>query len=213
MMDLKEIERQTLRYQTSDGLYQMNTGLVFLLLGGQSVLVSALPSGSFRWTHFVASQILLLAVALGGLWVIRKIKERITYPRVGYARMQVTPEANVRLVRAMVVAFVLGIVVVAGLAALIVRGNVSNQEALVSPVLALWIAICSFVAWTRERDPHLLWAPVMPVAAGLFLYGVKAGWKSFGWVIACYGLSFLVLGALRLRRFLRENPKLAGPEA
>lgn len=212
-MDLKDVERRTLRYQTSDGLHQMNTGLIFLLAGGLAVLVAALPKESFRWPHFVASQILLLAVAFGGLWVIGKIKERITYPRVGYARMQVTPEANVRLVRAMVAVFVLGFVVVAGLAVLIVRGNVSNQEELVSPVLALWIAICSFVAWTRERDPHLLWAPVMPVAAGLFLFGVEAGWRSFGWVIACYGLSFLVLGALRLRRFLRENPKVAVAEA
>jgi hypothetical protein len=211
--ELKAIERRTVRYHTSDGLYQMNAGLIFLLMGGQSVLIAALPRGSFRWSHFVASQILLIAASFGGLWVIQKIKARITYPLVGYARMQVTPEDNVRLVRAMVAAVVLGIVVTAGLAVLIVRDSVSDPGRLAPPVLALWVAMCMFIAWARERDPHLLWAPVMPVAAGFYLYAVNAGWKSFGWVVVCYGLSFLVLGALRLWRFLRENPKLAETEA
>jgi len=212
---LKDIERRTLRYHTADGLYQLMGGAIFAFVGGQGLIVMMVPEGPFRWFFFLLGQCVLpLPVALLALWAVQKCKARMTYPRLGYAQMRFAPLTKLRVAAVLLVA-AFGSAAVAGIAFLLIRKQTTPEElALLGALLTgtIW-TVFGFVAWVKERDPHHLWAAGAALASGLMAYYLKASRTGVFWVFVSMGVASLVLGTVRLRRFLRENPKAAETEA
>jgi MFS family permease len=73
-------EKQTLRYWTEDGLPDLYIGLGFIIYGMLTWWSARSEAG---WVEAFRS-IFLIAMILGGLFLVEKIKMWLTYPRTGY---------------------------------------------------------------------------------------------------------------------------------
>lgn len=54
---------------------------------------------------------------------------------------------------------------------------------------------------------------MISLGLGVWVWRTNAGWAGLNWAFLWLGLAALVTGGVRLRRFLRENPKAAETEA
>jgi hypothetical protein len=82
---IKGAPRRAVRYWYDDGLVEIGTGLLFLLLAGLFAVEGLAPAGSLPpWFSALG----LPVIILGGMLVlglsVRAIKGRLTYPRTGY---------------------------------------------------------------------------------------------------------------------------------
>lgn len=83
--DIKKITRRSLSYWFEDGLLEIILGGLFLLLG-ISFLIEGIaePGTLIRRISGIAGLVLMVVGAWTARPIIRKLKERITYPRTGY---------------------------------------------------------------------------------------------------------------------------------
>jgi uncharacterized membrane protein len=65
----------------------------------------------------------------------------------------------------------------------------------------------------RGLNGRLLMLSMISLGLGVWLWRAAAGWTGLSWAFLWLGIAGLALGALRLRIFLRENPKPAETEA
>jgi hypothetical protein len=140
----------------------------------------------------------------GVKWAIEKLKERITYPRVGYARMQ-RRRPGVTAYTMLTLAFAIQFA----------RDYVYRLELhglvpiLVCGIVAVAIALPAMRPWTA----HLAWISLLLLGMQSWLLQRSADYRWMYWTLVCVGLIGIVFGVLRLRRFLRENPTPAETEA
>jgi len=190
---LDDLERRAWRYDAQDGFVEVLAGVLFFLVARAAV------DPHLTW---------ILALAIFPLRFAHKIlKERFTYPRVGYVRLR--SEESARLGRGILTFLVAVVTLVA---------------------LGLWLFgdVTSFEQWRR-------WMPALAggFTAGGFLYlagksglvrhwalaGVSAGWgvASAAWFPAPGGYPIqrwavglgavcLLVGAVTFARFVRAHP-------
>ncbi len=199
--ELKEIERRQLKHWSVDGLPQLVASLGCLLWGGLYLIGTMLFIGrSYR----VYSSVVWLALFLWGngvAGVIGKLKERLTYPRVGYARVQ-RCGPGVAAYTVLTLAF----------AGQFARDYVYRLDLhglmpiLVGGIFALAIALPAM----RPRTADLAWISLLLLGIQFWLLQRSADYSGMYWTLVCMGLIGIVFGVVRLRRFLRDNPKVAG---
>jgi hypothetical protein len=201
--ELEKIERQP-KYWSVDGLPELMAGLGCLLWGGLYLIGTMLFIGrSYR----IYSSVVWLALFLWGNGVagaIGKLKERLTYPRVGHARVQRRGPgvaAYTVLMLAFAIQFVRDYVYMLDLHGLV--------PVLVGGIVALAIALPAM----RPRTADLAWISLLLLGMQFWLLQRSADYRGMYWTLVCMGLIGVVFGVLRLRRFLRENPKAAEAEA
>lgn len=102
----KHHNRQLMRYFSMDGLMEITLGL--LLLCWSSILLFVSPTHAL-WLIVLS----LVGMNIGVRTGIRYIQERLTYPRIGYARATLRPDQQYRLM--------LTIAIIGGLGALVVH--------------------------------------------------------------------------------------------
>lgn len=90
---IRDTEKQTLRYWTEDGLPDLYIGLGFIVYGALTWWSARSDSG---WVEAFRS-IFLIAMILGGLLLVEKIKMRLTYPRTGYVAYSQPPKGQLVL--------------------------------------------------------------------------------------------------------------------
>ena len=82
--DVKQVEQRVKRYWYADGIAELTSGGMFLLLGIYFAAQGILGEGSLI---SVILQISLMLVMIGGAfgvrWVVNTLKARLTYPRTG----------------------------------------------------------------------------------------------------------------------------------
>lgn len=73
------------QYWYRDGLFELGAAVIFAVLGIYFYLTATLPEGSGLKSLLESSFVLLIVGGsfLGG-WMLRMLKQRITYPRTGY---------------------------------------------------------------------------------------------------------------------------------
>ena len=200
--ELKEIERRTLKYWNVDGLPELLMGSLWVLWGGLWLAGTALPKGPAYVAFWLVVPFVLASSGIFSRWAVQKLKERITYPRAGYVLTKQPRWVGV-------------IVALASLLALaaLVFGLVRGSESTLPPLLVAIVSLGLFILAVHESNERLLILAVISLGLGVWVWRTNAGWAGLNWTFLWLGLAALVTGALRLRRFLRENPKAAETEA
>lgn len=82
----EEIVRRTYRYYYEDGLVEIGIGLLFTVVGLLLFTWKAVENGSWVGGLLAVGLMLLVIGGVYGVrWGVQQVKERITYPRTGYA--------------------------------------------------------------------------------------------------------------------------------
>ena len=191
--DLSDLERRAWRYDSQDGIVELLAGFLFL------IVARAVVEPQLTW---------MLALAIFPLRFAAKImKERFSYPRIGYVKLRNEEGAN--LGRGMLT-YLVGVVLA------------------VAVVLLLLGDLTSWAAWLR-------WMPAIAggFTSGGFLYVAQRSglWRfrvlaaiSVGWGVFCaawlqaprmlgvqrwavgFGTLLLIVGAVTFVNFLRTHP-------
>jgi hypothetical protein len=206
---LKEIERRQPKYWSGDGLPQLATGIGWLLWGGVYLIGMSLLEGKpFRAYWAVVT----LLVAFWGItvpWALGKLKERMTYPRTGYAQMPLKGRIGAAV-------YLVGLLTVGVLLLNLVGLRIDLHgfgPFLVCGLIALAIAAPAMRAWSKyDRSSVNLVTAAFWLAIVLKVRDKTPSDAAAYWALVCMGLIGIVFGVLRLRRFLRENPKAAETE-
>jgi hypothetical protein len=201
--DVKQVEQRVKRYWYSDGIAELASGGMFVLLGLYFWIQVIFGEGSLI---SVFLQVILVLVMIAGFigvrWLVNTLKARLTYPRTGYVEYRVD-DRGARQRRWIIVA-----------AAAIVSG-----------------ASIVFEAYIRDLDSMILIIGLLAGIIFIALRGKSSGLKRFyalgglaivlGVVLSLsslsqitdlalfFGLLGIVIvtsGALVLRRYLSENP-------
>jgi hypothetical protein len=207
-MDLKEIERRPSMYWSMDGLPHLATGIGWLVWGGLYLIgLSLLDGRSYRAYWAIVTGLVLLwgiavQVALG------KLKERMTYPRAGYAGM---PIKELGVLRRLAGPLMLGVM---SLSLIGLRVDLRTfGPFLAGGLIALAIAEPALGPASKHHLEVLYWGFLLELALWLSLLlqfrSKTANDAAVYWALVCLGFIGIVFGAVRLRRFLRENPKPA----
>jgi cbb3-type cytochrome oxidase subunit 3 len=203
---LKEIERRQPKYWSGDGLPQLATGIGWLLWGGLYLIGLSLLEGRSYLRYWATITLFLCLWGIAVPWALGRIKERMTYPRAGYALIPLKGSGVAAYTAG---ALLLGIhsLDVFGYRIIDVRGFGSFP---VVVLIALAIAVQATRQWVRDA---LLWGFLLMLAMRLQPRAKTANDTAVYLTLVCMGGIGVVYGVLRLRRFLRENPKVAETEA
>ena len=199
-IDLKEIERRPTRYWNVDGLPELTMGMLWMLWGGAWLFGQTLPRGAVWNTYWLITPATLAFSAFAAVWLTKKLKERITFPRAGYVewkeptRVQRLSAAGIAMATALV------------LAMLIMKSRTQGLENVAAPGMGVLLSLAFVVASIRERAPHYLPVAGVALALGLVLGAMKTGWEAANWLFIAVGAVSALLGAVRLRSFIRDNP-------
>jgi hypothetical protein len=93
------------------------------------------------------------------------------------------------------------------MAALVVSGRTGDLEHQVAAGTGVVIALAFVVGSIRARAPHWLWLAGFTLLLSAGMYFAGTGYRGMNWMFLWVGLASAILGALRLRRFLQQNPK------
>ena len=109
--NLDQLTKRPVQYWFEDGLGELVTAIVFILIGGLFLIQTA----ATQPTVAVAAGILGIIVIGGGPWLSRRLltrlKERVIYPRTGYVKYPAFPRSQ-RIISAVAAAAVAGGLVV-----------------------------------------------------------------------------------------------------
>jgi hypothetical protein len=199
-----DIEQRTTRYWNDDGLPELLMGTLWTVWGGLWLIGTALPKSMAFVCFWLIVPPVLACSGLFAQRALQRLKERITYPRAGYARIKRPPQ----WVRLTVL-----VVLMMAMSAVIYTGFWKNIESTAPPLVVAALALAFLVMALHSRNGRLLILSLIAAGLGIWIWRSQAGWMGLNWTFLWLGLVALLLGGLRLRRFLRENPKVAEREA
>lgn len=89
---IQDIQKQTFGYYYQDGLVELAVGILFLIIGLDTLVISSLPPGS---PLSIAAWIALPILTIGGIYAVQRfvinLKERHVHPRTGYIQYAAKP--------------------------------------------------------------------------------------------------------------------------
>jgi hypothetical protein len=201
--NLKEIEQRPLRHWLVDGLPELLMGVLLLAWGGLWLIRDALPAGTLRRIFWSVGPLVLVALLFACKWLLFRLKEQITYPRAGYVK------ARHRGRRAAWAAVAGSLV-----AALVGFGSRSPDARRLFPLIFGVILAGGFLWMARRlRAPYLLLYALVPLLFQAYYYWADEGIMSLEWMLVILGAMCATAGAVRLRRFVRQNPKQVETDA
>lgn len=198
---INDMIRRTQRYWYVDGLTEIGSGLIILLLGLFDLALAALPPQTPTAVLVAVGQPLLI---IGGTLLISKIvrmlKERITFPRTGYVEY---PEKR-RGKRRAALALVAGLIA-AGIFVLIdVLLNISAN--LIPVIVAVLLAISFALIGYRFGLTRFYLVAVFCLAAGLVISRyILQELQQSGLFFTALGLVWIVSGTIVLVQYLRST--------
>ena len=182
-MDVKKMRRRVLLYYTRDGLWDICIGIC--VVGWALAL-------RFDFIAFVGV-VFAAAVAL-----VPPVKQKLTHPRIGYARFR--PDPGTRKLLAVLVGAGAGVLVLVVVAGAGMRELLSEYlEVWLGGMAALLLIVLAHVFAARRFYLHGLL---------VFLAGVVTWWAVVDlWLaVVVAGAIIIGIGAYVLYRFLGENP-------
>jgi hypothetical protein len=197
--EIAQAPRRTAGYWYADGLVEIGTGLLFLLLAALFAVEGLAPAGSLpaSFSAFGLPVIVVGGMVVAGL-ALRALKQRFTYPRTGYVAYPRT--RPIRKVLAAVIGGTVSLLLV-----LLLMDRPAWLTALPAlqgaAVAAVWFLMGYRTGVTRLAA-HGLLALLAGVAASL------AGWATWlgtSVVFGTIGLGSLVSGVFVLSHYLRTT--------
>lgn len=201
--NLSDVERRVKRYWYTDGIAELSSGGMFILLGlyfgiqgyfGEASIVS------------IILQISLVLIMIGGIfgvrWTVNTLKARITYPRTGYVEYRVNDqEAKTRRYIVAAVAMVIAI------ASMVLVRYIRIVDSMVF-ITGMLVAII-FVA-LRGKSSGISRFYVLGGFSLLLGIGLSLSSLSDAYNLALFygllGVAIMISGGSVLRRYLKENP-------
>jgi hypothetical protein len=200
-LDLREIERRAQTYWNVDGLPELMMGLLWILWGGSWLFGQSLPRGDAWNVFWMFTPALLVLSGVAAVWATKKLKTRITFPRMGYVEWK-GPTQGQRFT-----AVAVAMATASLLVALIVKSRTEGLEHLAAPGLGALLSLAFVVASLSQKAPHLLALAGVALILGLAFGTWKAGWDAMNWMLIGLGAATVLLGAVRLWMFLRTHPQ------
>jgi len=206
-VDVDAVTLRASQYWMEDGLVELMLGLLICGQFGVYMAAGALPRGPI--TDFVSTfgaQAFCLAITLSIFGGFKKLKARITFPRTGYVALP-KPSRTRRV--AMITLVPLAGVAMA-LAIPLVPGSYEVWLGrLASPAAAMLLAACFIGGGLQYKQPSMLWEGLLTLLFAPFLSLLTnlSGMKAVGLLMITVGVSMAIIGALRLRSFLKAHPR------
>ena len=191
-IDLKEMERRAYRAMERDGVTEILLGLVLLVTGG-------------TWRTGTTG-ILAVFMILYMRKTLEYIKERVTYPRVGYAKL---PEEGPEIGKGILL-FMVAVLIVLGIGVALFYGGLTYH--LIYQWLPTFFGLMMLGAFTYMRgktgDPIYLAYIAYSVLAGVAfsLINFNDPLAGFTLYLVLLGATFILVGAVRMALFMRRYP-------
>ena len=196
---MDRITRSTRKYMYDDGLFEIASGLILLLVG----------LGLFSWIAFtdissvlgiaLIAAILILAVS-GGLLTkraVEAVKERLTYPRTGYVAYRQEEPRQSRLV-------VITTSLLATLVILLLPDNLSRMATMIGALLGIVLAVLGY----RLAVTRFYIASFVVVATGLLTSALfDEEFLGAAVILMISGAVLIFSGTAALLSYLKSNPK------
>lgn len=201
--DLKTPQKRAFQYFYVDGAFEFGFGLLCLILGIYFYVENRLQGTRFA---VLADSLLVFAVVGGAFllnWLVRKWKERLTFPRTGYVNY---PRIYM-LKRGWRI--LIGLIAVGALgAAAVYLLSKGNDRPSYMPLMSgvLFGMVMFFVGW-RTSLPRFYLQAVLSMLVGIGLaYSTLGNYVGLAAFYLAVSLILLISGALTLRKYLRQNP-------
>jgi hypothetical protein len=197
------------RYWYTDGIAELTSGGVFLLLGfyfgiqgfygGKSLVSVVLQAGLV---------VLMIAAFVGIRWLVNTLKMRLTYPRTGYVKYQES-DRNSRTRRWVLVAVGLSIAV----ASTVLIDYLRNLDSLVLVTGFLVGLIFILLRWRSSGLKRFFALGALAILLGtlLSLSGLSQT-LNLALFYGLLGLTIIASGMVVLLRYLADNPLPSGSE-
>jgi len=201
--EMKQVEQRVKRYWYADGIAELTSGGLFVLLGIYFGAQGFLGEGS---TASIILQISLILVMVGGIfgvrWLVNTLKARLTYPRTGYVEYRVN-EKDAK-VRRYVVAGVAMIIAIASIVLVdYIRGL--DSMALITGLLVGVIFIALRGRSSGLKRFYALGGLAIVLGVALSFSELSQAYN-LGLFYGLLGIAIMISGGLVLRRYLSENP-------
>ena len=205
--DVKQVEQRVKRYWYSDGIAELASGGMFVLLGLYFWIQVIFGEGSLI---SVFLQVILVLVMIAGFigvrWLVNTLKVRLTYPRTGFVEYRVD-DREVRRRRWVIVA-----------AAVIVSGVSITLEDYVHGLdsMILLIGFLSGIIFIALRGRSSGLKRFYALGGLAIVLGIVLSLSSLSQItdlalfFGLLGIVIVTSGALVLRQYLNENPLQAG---
>lgn len=145
--------------------------------------------------------------------IIESLRKRITYPRVGYAKVR-EPHAMGKPVMWMI----LGLLV-AGAVVFAIRlarpdslPQAENPHFLIMWATAIAVVLLGIIFVTRRRNVTTTWSLVAIVAITICIFAFKLHKEAVYLVVMAFGMILVLSGLISLRSFIKEYPVLTDDE-
>lgn len=201
--EIKQVEQRVKRYWYTDGIAELTSGGLFVLLGVYFGAQGFLREDS---TASIILQISLILVMVGGIfgvrWLVSTLKTRLTYPRTGYVEYRVN-EKDAKIRRYVVA----GVAMVIAIASIVLFDYIRGLDtmALITGLLVGVIFIALRGKSSGLKRFHLLGGLAIVLGVALSFSGLSQAYN-LGLFYGLVGIAVMVSGGLVLRRYLSENP-------
>jgi hypothetical protein len=198
--DLMGIQQKTLRYWFEDGLSEIVIGSLFFIVGAITLLQGLLMPGSNLYRFLgLLTFLVITAGTLSSRWLIRILKERLTYPRTGYVAYKppTTIQRTVSLISGIVITIIILLLVI-----------LSSQMSIrwIPLILGFMMAGFLFVTGLRTGLLKYQFMAIGFVVIGLLLSFLNIQeWLSIGIMLSSLGLMFLLSGLIALIHYVHNT--------
>jgi len=201
--DMKQVERRIKRYWYTDGIAELASGGMFLLLGLYFGVLGYFQEGSLVSVILQASMVLIMVGgAFGVRWLVNTLKSRLTYPRTGYVEYRVN-EKDAKIRRYVVIA----VAMIFAIASIVLIDYIRGLDSMVlfTGVIVGVIFIALRGKSSGLKRFYLLGG--LSIVLGIALaYSKLQQVYTLSLFYGLLGVAILVSGGLVMRQYLDENP-------
>jgi len=201
--DMKQVEKRVKRYWYTDGIAELASGGMFLLLGLYFGVLGYFKEGSLVSVILQASMILVFVGGVFGVrWLVNTLKAHLTYPRTGYVEYRVN-EKDAKIRRYVVIA----VAMIFAAASIVLIDYIRDLD---SMVLFTGVIVGVIFIALRGRSSglkrfYLLGGLSILLGIGL-AYSKLPQVYTLSLFYGLLGVAILISGGLVMRQYLNRNP-------
>ena len=194
---IQDIQKQTFRYYYQDGLAELAVGILFLVIGLDTFLISSLSPGSpAAIAAWIALPILTIAGIYGVQRFVKNLKEKHVHSRTGYIDFAPRRNRYRWVITGVTLALIVAIIILPY--DWVQKGSVSGGT-----ILCLILATIGIQVDLKRLIVVGCLSLVLGVAFALPPLSDNA---SLAATFAAAGLVLTIVGGLSFRKYLTENP-------
>lgn len=198
--EIDTVIQRTQRYWYVDGLGEIAVGMMLLIFGLYFALLDRIQDPTLQMVVALGQPVLFLLMWWLGGKAVRRLKERLTYPRTGYVVLPRKKKPLSRLIIAAIIAGSMG-----GLIGLL-QALTSGSRVIIPVVVSLLLAISVAIIARRFALARFYLLAVYTALLGLLsaVLPIPENQQNV-FIFALFGLGWIVSGAVTLARYLAST--------